>query len=125
MKENELRIGNWVNQVVYDYEPCNHKPIKFHESLWYRFSESIEDLSWYEPILLTEKWLIDFGFEKEEDTNEFTISGSTLTILKLRLGVDLRERYEMLSRYFNPDLDYVHQLQNLYFALTGKELELK
>ena len=27
-----------------------------------------------------------------------------------------------LVGYFNSDIQYVHQLQNLYFALTGEEL---
>lgn len=29
------------------------------------------------------------------------------------------------GNYFANNIDYLHQLQNLYFALTGEELEIK
>lgn len=71
-----------------------------------------------EPIPLTEEWLLKFGFEKEDGV----FSKGIFEVVQLRRGIDLRERFEFVSHNFNPDLDYVHQLQNLYFALTGKEL---
>lgn len=61
------------------------------------------------PIPLTEQWLIDFGIlnSKNWSWNGYTIEywvedGDTAC--------------------FVASADYVHQLQNLYFALTGEEL---
>lgn len=71
-----------------------------------------------EPIPLTEQWLFDFGFEKKRYTYKKGV---------LELESD-SEQHPKGRTYFNSwELIeefpiYVHQLQNLYFALTGEEL---
>lgn len=85
-----------------------------------------EDLK---PVALTEEWLLAFGFEKiradyecfyyslelNEDAHcDLSImSGDKNGFLEIVLFP-----YEKWMRY-----KYVHQLQNLYFALTGNELQ--
>lgn len=69
----------------------------------------------YEPIPLTEEWLLKLGFNKEE----------CFYILK---GVCLEDEYDGRYRLDGQSdcfIKHVHQLQNLYFALTSVELEVK
>lgn len=91
------------------------------------------------PIKLTEEWLITFGFGKKEfrsmfdNRDEYWLDRTIVTevserntgfYLHAHNGVEMSFRDDsMVYRYVK--LDYVHQLQNIYFALTGKELELK
>ncbi len=66
-------------------------------------------------IILSEMWIARLGFEGLKDY--WQIAG-TLFIVK---------GSQLYDKYFNPvgiKLIYVHQLQNLYFALTGEELIL-
>ena len=78
----------------------------------------------FEGISLTEEWLINFGFELIEKS-----SFSTGTENKYKVFVKeeftynaLQEKFWYQGRIVMPEIKYVHQLQNLYFALTGKEL---
>ena len=78
-----------------------------------------------EPIPLTEEWLMRFGFDKVLPRNDkmyyrlnddFVIEENNVFLL----GDDA---FEMLK--LRRKIKYVHQLQNLYFALTGEELTIK
>ncbi len=128
MKANELRIGNWVRQRESDtyiqieqYLLCN------------------EELCHYQPIPLTEEWLLKFGFyldknqwynikyftDCNESTEEMCI---TINLASNRCAIfDAIEETDMVNILSYPiftakRIYYVHQLQNLYFALTGEEL---
>lgn len=78
----------------------------------------------FQGIELTEEWLNNFGFDIE-----WTIGG----YLKWEKQMPYEEKFKLLDRrlphpqYHEPKatIQYVHQLQNLFFALTGTELELK
>lgn len=78
------------------------------------------------PIPLTKEWLLKFGFEKSEVTeNIHTWSNHSIAI-----NTYSKEKvvFYWLRWYQHPKqsrIKYVHQLQNLYFALTGEELEIK
>ncbi len=103
------------------------------------------------PIPLSEEWLLKFGFEKclffrddvysnEENTahNSYRIDGYDCDIL-LKDPINSLERqiarndtvgghgFDVHAEFKEnnchiANINYVHQLQNLYFALTGKEL---
>ena len=89
----------------------------------------------YKPIPLTEEWLLKFGFEEivfdSEETGygvEYEISishGSKMVVCDdMSFGI---ENNELDTHWLSLDFDKfsgVHQLQNLYFALTGEELEI-
>lgn len=119
IKSTELRIGNhfeWseLASMGRDYDKVDFNNIKYHQ--------------FFEPIPLTEEWLIKLGFEKIVD-NEFT--------LRYDLKKDPRFDYSLPKhnlktfglRFYGSDffnvVKYVHQLQNIYFALTNTELEIK
>ena len=67
------------------------------------------------PIPIIEEWLLRFGFELEEGW----YWKSSLRLFNIR-GLYFRANFPIKA-----DILYVHSLQNLYFALTGEELEIK
>lgn len=102
MKASELRIGSKIsknNNII----TVDAKTIF---DIWIN-----DGLKIYDPIPLTEEWLLKFGFEK----------GS---LIYFNLNGEIVFKGDNAFRYFGltVQLKYVHQLQNLYFALTGQEL---
>lgn len=116
MKANELRLGNFVDNcgtecfVMGIYKDNKVELGYFTDSVG--FVRSLDDKN-INPITLTEEWLKRFGFKRF--SKDFSKSG--IIIHTRKRGFSLRKRV--------PDIKSVHQLQNLYFALTGQELEPK
>ena len=111
LRASELRIGNFVNQIgfsVQDGYPPNYKKLDQIKE-----AKQIDFSVYMEPIPLTEEWLLKFGFIIHED-GYITCPNGRQWILHL----DNEFEFEAL----NIIVIYVHQLQNLYFALTGEEL---
>jgi hypothetical protein len=117
MKANELRIGNWINH--------KYSPPSFIVSVINTFNENTVngiELEDCEPIPLTQEWLLKFGFKKWNDccycNGKLVVEGLfknfNESICLLRCGND---DYVELT-----NINYVHQLQNLYFAIIGEEL---
>ena len=74
-----------------------------------------------EPIPLNEDWLVKFGFEKPAHSwNGKIFHLSEWDAFPLNWCVAMDKNNAVIVR----KLQYVHQLQNLYFALTGTELTL-
>jgi len=75
-----------------------------------------------EPIPITEEWLLKFGFVRKEDyfhlNNKF-FSGYAFDLKNFCL---VKEYPAYGNEFHTTDIMYVHQLQNLIFALTGEEL---
>lgn len=111
MKANELRIGNYtINE--------NGGVVEMYSTRIRIFSDGTIN---YKPIPLTEEWLLKFGFEESENCYELEINGSISIFFAGYLGVMIDGVFSFLDK----DQFYVHQLQNLYFALTNEELTLK
>jgi hypothetical protein len=74
-----------------------------------------------EPIPLTEEWLLKLGFDRGSD-----IMGECYFINeKIEFVIYIED--EWLCYYTGSlmlEIETVHQLQNLYFALTGEELTI-
>jgi hypothetical protein len=138
MKAEELRIGNLIKGIYHDYDDGIDEEIE-NETICkvvtldvsgsgdypiYVYSdENIEHFSEFEPIPLTEEWLLKFGFKwkgliaKGRYLTLFTPCGKALVF---------KDNYFIFSGVtIEIQIKYVHQLQNLYFALTGEELTLK
>jgi hypothetical protein len=132
METNELRIGNYISTGVGEetvIELYQHK-------LLVGSTLSGSSVRYFEidPIPLTEDWLVKFGFDKSIGFIMFIgekFKGSSFEVSHNDL-----DRWYAFFRNFNKgeaddfvllrnNLQYVHQLQNLYHALTGEELELK
>ena len=109
MEAKELRIGNWI----YSNTDKDIYRVDLIES-WRNYLS-------ISAILLTEEWLLRFGFEYINETIGY--ANERHYISQTRSGLDW-----LFMPFCTNDEDcyikisYVHQLQNLYFALTGKEL---
>ena len=119
MRANELRIGNMVYSIT-------HK-VNINVSL----IEVDTDYSTIEGLPLTEEWLLKVGFRKEGKSfpNYLVLplySSSFLLKVNFKTGIVSTGGRGCLAdhgRYGH--IRAVHQIQNLYFALTGSELTLK
>ena len=129
MKTTDLRIGNFISinfgnrddgKIItvdgvsdceiyneeYGYSPCNE----------------------FKPIPLTEQWLLDFGFNQNIETQwyiHFDNMCLTLHGYSEQYIVEIHDMGIDESSIFLMSIKYVHQFQNLYFALTQEELILK
>lgn len=153
MKATELRIGNFIRLNRMQTEPkvgivigmAQESPVI---QVKYEFENQWQQKDWNEiapfidesqgdlfPIPLTKEWLLKFGFEKSGYNYYFP----------MKINEKLEKRFLRKETYDNRwsknekgwlcigswegfndiPIKYVHQLQNLYFALTGEELELK
>lgn len=116
MKATELRIGNWVKGKYRDEFPANCETISDLEN------KSIE----LSAIPLTEEWLGRMGFEKgrhgrwkNKQGYSYGMDGGYPIIYFPVTGY----YFKFTGKKYK--LKYVHQLQNIYFALAGEELEIK
>lgn len=126
IKAKELRIGNYlyvpgldrivrVTSIYKTHFVCEDQHgVRFEESI--RFN--------YEPIHLTEQWLLDFGCEELVDFYDDVEKAFSYKDHYVIL-VDGEWFFGLEHQDFHTKIKYIHQLQNLYFALTGEELEIK
>lgn len=121
MKAKNLRIGNYVE---------NYKEVTTIQSVnqWCYVMNAVDEVPVEElkPITITEKWLIDFGFKPNHP-----IASRELNYFLKEQNITMINHYEN-GWLFKCDwwkvgkmVHFVHELQNLFFALTGEELELK
>jgi hypothetical protein len=112
IQANELRIGNYVKALGEYRMVIGITSGKFPSS-YVKFEGLIPlKIIHLKPLEITEEWLIDFGFNKCFETC-FELNGFILNENFILMDIDITIK-----------LDYVHQLQNLYFALTKNELKL-
>lgn len=110
MKASELRIGNWIN-------PENPEQVL---GIMLDMVEGSRDaeilLENLHPIPLTADWLKRFGLE---------FGWGHYMIEYMFDKHHLRRSYDVGMSVHISEIIHVHQLQNLYFALTGEELKLR
>ena len=120
MEAKDLRIGNWF---LGDTEENNFQQITAKQILDF-YDDPLDD--YYKPIPLTEEWLLKFGLKP----NQWFCSNSYCVVEDktgdIHYGWCMKTQNSLHTKeiefgYFK----YVHQFQNLYFALTGEELTLK
>lgn len=118
MKANELRLDNYVldghdklcriYSIHHDYFTC-----------WINNHIGTLDIKYSNPIPLTEEWLVKFKIHKDyifdnkynRDTDDYL------------LYIEGIASCNVVN--WDKPIKYVHEAQNLYFALTGEELEIK
>lgn len=133
MKVQELRVGNLIN-----HKERGQITVRSLEADFPEFTEGEMAINGFpeselNPIPLTEEWLLKFGFGFEKHPVYHFVSP------------DGRWYTYFVNRGYNPPgseefafdkmtgggeitlafIKHVHQLQNLYFALTGEELTIK
>jgi len=108
MEARELRIGNNINLgdkvVIVDLDVINRIGNAHYETT---------------PILLTDEWLNKLGMNRRGYTEDGEVycKDDMAWIIKEDAAYHLDE--------YPHEIKYVHQLQNLLFALTGEELTIK
>lgn len=128
MEVRELRIGNLVTVQAKDLDD-NPAPMIL-ELKHIDFMRILSGNNKALPIPLTEEWLIKLGFKKK-GSHYYEIPNNQVLELEY-IKTNLGEFYQIITkRLVEPrtavgnKFKYVHQLQNLFFALTGTELEIK
>lgn len=117
IKANELRIGNWfslhsahgyngdVQLLAEGILGCQKSPEKFNHS--------------YVPFRLDKDWFTEFQFALNEKDNSWHYG--RISLLKAIGG-----RWSMhIDGTAICSIEYVHELQNVCFFLSGKELKRK
>lgn len=130
MKANELRLGNYVDNQIHGVGEVS--ALSGLTVLYSRNYNSLSVDSFY-PIPLTEEWLLMFGFELVcdlvDDMKYFELKPFKYGIcfdhddIVFYRNIGISNEYTPLI-YDEKTLQHVHQLQNLYFALTGEELTI-
>jgi hypothetical protein len=133
---NDLRIGNYVRDhytdvlVVTGIREYEGKGIGFGnlhvKPLGSKEPSGFKPVEKVIPIKLTEEWLLKFGFRKNGHVTflsnayqRFMLGRNSMYSLN---GIDFI--YDV-NDHSLCEIKHVHQLQNLYFALTGEKLKLK
>ena len=141
MEAKDLRIGNYVRlndcvcvvNSLHEYGTARLTPIDPSIN-WKCESFNLKQTPNLNPIPLTKDWLVRFGFKHNIDKwfqiNYFTDCkelveemGILINLISNRcaiLDINTDEQSAMTANR----IYYVHQLQNLYFALTGNELQI-
>lgn len=113
----EIRIGNFVD---FEGECCKVLEISKNGlalCLSDGEQEWIDGFQLY-PIPLTEEIILDFGFFKYNNAYVLEVPDENIHNWQFSIWND----FTYNSVEFPVELKYLHQLQNLYFALTNKEL---
>lgn len=110
MKANELRIGNTI---------FNSREEKNQIVNLFILDSLIKQNSDYKPIPLTEDWLLKFDFTLKSDVDGEYYEKNGVKVLILRSD-------NIIFFFGSPNNKekYVHELQNYYFVMTGKELDI-
>lgn len=126
MKSTELRIGNFIyySQSPEDDQPYDVFKTNLNDIHSLQINESI-DLR-YSPIPLTEQWFEKFGGEKSEfDLCAYRLYSLTRDYDFHKIELEDGDSYWYCDQIIGDTcITYVHELQNLFFALTRQELEL-
>lgn len=115
MKAEELRIGNLVYHKD-EVHIVNSSTIVYQKSVFKCY-----------PIELTPEWLERAGFDDDKRIDAYSIESNDKCYFIRKEGSVFWVLYQYNG--WNDDtgehissIQYVHQLQNLIFALTGTEL---
>lgn len=127
MKAQELRIGNFVKSTNYYYEitEIGKKYCRMNDlgSADYDYNYPPFPLDKIMPIPITDEFFIELGIRK----------GNTLCFYSCDKLFSFEYKYNNyvgndvlhLDEKPLPNIKYIHQLQNLFFGITGEELMIK
>ncbi|WP_261511793.1 hypothetical protein [Chryseobacterium paludis] len=126
MKITDLKIENLVrykDQVYSLVEVFQNENKEYYVKIRNTKSALCIPAKSIKPVKIDESWLVKFGFIKTYDSKYIIRFERGQESLKY--DIDLRDRHSMtgLKLYGNNiDCIYVHQFQNLFCFLFGKEL---
>jgi len=120
MKANDLRIGNYIKDIfdVKKHEVRQLDLEDFSAMLNYKNSNHRNT---YNPVELNDEWIKSFNFENSKTQDKFFTKDNNIGIST----ADDKFRFiqgNFVCQLVLRDIEFVHELQNLYYALTGVEL---
>src|SRR6266496_4311131 len=151
---NELRVGNLIfwnpkllnlnttlvgfqvevfailkDKISYIFPGIEYRVEPFEDDLLQKETpyKSLEEL---EPIILTPEVLEKYGFKQASDYLHRSVYHKHQYEQVLKIDINILEYKVSLNFASDQKVDlphhykFLHQLQNLYFALTGEELEV-
>jgi hypothetical protein len=117
LKANDLRVGNYVKGI-------GHKISWLVDGIEGDFiysSKAWRLINCFEGIPINKEWLLKFGIQYSEFEDLFQIGGYDIDA---KDGLYCHFYFNEYGDWYK-EIQYVHELQNLYFALTGEELTIK
>ena len=141
MNAKELRIGNIIDAG--NNTPSPVEWIMLDGNICTSHGSGYE--TEFDGIPLTEEWLIKLGFRCDENGNasldvfDYIDEEDEKNIMSISFSKERNREFEIsicedekdysdiinVQYIFVKNIKHVHQLQNLYFALTGEELTIK
>lgn len=140
IKASELRIGN----IVWESSSFTPSPEGYEEIVVGAINDidkvvldsqnNIYSYDYLYPIPLTPEWLRKFGFTTLDAETDIEVwgfddesNGEEFSIVSdgIDTQLPLYFEYDLGYRNVRKEIKHVHQLQNLYFSLTGEELTIK
>ena len=130
MKATELRMGNYIYDRDIDFSKGGDRLVSY--SKVFAISISTIDIEHdghftdgipvdtIRPIPLTKEWLAKFGYKQVNELGD----GATAWEKRKSRFLYFKDRGVKIAGSSHVELKYVHQLQNLYFALTGNEIDV-
>lgn len=123
MEAKDLRIGNYIVQEGYDedsggnlfHDPEGDEVITVDLNVLKFIIDPKGTIGEYRPIPINKEWLYELCFNNSEMKVYFRNGEFRLENYKETWTTFFKNNYVA-------ELKYVHQLQNLYFALTGEDL---
>ena len=131
MQTNELRIGNWV---LYNDLYCKIAGIDKDQVLieYHNGETDYCHIAYIDPIEFTEELLFEIGFVQRNDYYILSNENMYLIYYKDSFKQELVSVVKRKRKYYcyknelkHYDIKYLHQLQNVYYLLTGEELEVE
>jgi hypothetical protein len=130
MEAKNLRIGNFIkdrgNKVIridfMEYQESGYST-KFGQRIFLNDKEvhpMTEYTDYAIPIDINEEWLSKLGFTRDDETDyRWYILDKSIAYAADDNSIRIADSWEFGKR------KYVHELQNLFFALTGNELSIE
>lgn len=137
IQPNELRLGNYVQDrggkvLKIDTFETTHNGEEYVLKVGQRMfvnGNEVHPLTEYsdylQPIPLSDEWLAKFGFD-DDGFRQYTLLNWGIKVVESLASKGSWIVYQGFLRQFQEiaEVQYIHQLQNLFFALTGEELKL-
>lgn len=117
MNSNELMLTNMpdVNMLNEEIKPTYHNAL-------HGYTTNAGGHVIATPLLLTRKWLLKCGMDPESESIELTGFNG---LIIAEIGCKSIRLIDSVGNTLSKSYNYVHELQNLYYALTGEALKIK
>ena len=131
INSKDLRIGNFVNSITLGIKEAVITGLAPSGKCFLKDTSTVDYIDQLEPIYITQEWLLNFGAEDFEDFYKLNAGKNRCLIVELYSDFIRLNYYAKWGNQgkaaslgsFEPL--YIHQLQNIFFALTGEELSVK